>query len=178
MRKASIGVLIALCFILLVGAGCAKKRTDSTPPGATDVSVKDDSQMNDGSVDEAALAAEAAKAQQEAMAMLSSVTIHFAFDSYELSEEARSILAAKANIMRQYQKISVVVEGHCDERGTEEYNLALGEHRARAAFDHLVILGVAPERMSIVSYGEERPVDGGHTEAAWAQNRRAEFVVR
>ena len=109
---------------------------------------------------------------------MTSVIIHFGFDSYELTEDSRAILALKANIMRRYTGVAVVIEGHCDERGTEEYNLALGERRARAAYEHLVILGVDPERMSIVSFGEERPINPAHNEIAWAENRRAEFVVQ
>lgn len=181
----SIALMVILALALVVGAGCAKKKTTSTPPGAK-VEVKDDSkwappppQPAEPQVDEAALAAEAeARAKTEAVEELTSVVIHFAFDSYELSEEARAILALKANIMRRYDGVGVVIEGHCDERGTEEYNLALGERRARAAYEHLVILGVDPERMSIVSFGEERPADPGHNETAWAKNRRSEFVVQ
>ena len=110
--------------------------------------------------------------------MLFRSIIHFGFDSYELTEESRAILALKANIMRRYTSVAVVIEGHCDERGTEEYNLALGERRARASYEHLVILGVDPERMSIVSFGEERPINPAHNEIAWAENRRSEFVVQ
>ena len=176
-------VIVALMAAsLFVAAGCAKKSTTSTP-GDTKVEVKDDTSWTPPpakpKVNEAALAAEAeARAKAEAIEELSSVTIHFDFDSYVLKEEARAILALKANIMRKYSGVSVVIEGHCDERGTEEYNLALGERRARAAYEHLVILGVDPGRMKIVSYGEEKPVDPGHNESAWAQNRRAEFVVQ
>lgn len=176
-------VLILLVLALGAGAGCAKKKTTSTPPGAQ-VEVTDDSKWTPSSpdssaVDEATLASEAERrAKTEAVTELTSVTINFAFDSYELNSEARSILALKANIMRRYTDVRVVIEGHCDERGTEEYNLALGERRARAAYEHLVILGVDPGRMSIVSFGEEKPLDPAHNETAWAKNRRAEFVVR
>ncbi len=179
-----LAILVLLAFTLVVG-GCAKKKTTSTPPGAQ-VQVKDESKwtpppppVKKPVVDEAALAAETERrARTEAMEELKSVTIHFDFDSYELSQEARSVLALKANIMRRYDDLNVVIEGHCDERGTEEYNLALGERRARAAYEHLVILGVAPERMSLVSFGEERPVNTAHNETAWAENRRDEFIVQ
>lgn len=171
-----------------LGFGCrgmCQEENHQHPPGAQ-VQVKDESKWTPPpapepkpQVDEAALAAEAEKrARAEAVVELKSVTIHFDFDSYELSQEARSILALKANIMRRFTDVNVVIEGHCDERGTEEYNLALGERRARAAYEHLVILGVAPERMSIVSFGEERPVNPAHNETAWAENRRDEFVVQ
>lgn len=103
--------------------------------------------------------------------------IHFAFDSYELSHEAKEILKKKAEILLKYPNIKIVIEGHCDERGTDEYNLALGERRAKAAYDYLILLGVEADRLSIVSYGEEKPLDSGHNEEAWAKNRRDEFKI-
>ncbi len=103
--------------------------------------------------------------------------IHFAFDSYELSPKARAILKKKAEILLKYPNIKMVIEGHCDERGTEEYNLALGERRARAAYEYLILLGIEADRLSIVSYGEERPLDPRHNEEAWAKNRRDEFRI-
>jgi peptidoglycan-associated lipoprotein len=101
--------------------------------------------------------------------------IHFDFDRYDLKPEARQVLTRKAEIMKQYPEIKLVIEGHCDQRGTAEYNLALGERRARAAADYLVNLGVPTAKLSIVSYGKERPMDPGQNEAAWAKNRRDEF---
>lgn len=181
-----LALLVILAMSLVITAGCGSKKVTSEPTPS--VEVKDDSEWAppppppaepEPQVDEEALAKEAAaRAKAEAVAELKSVTIHFAFDSYDLSQEARDILSLKANIMRKYDDVNVVIEGHCDERGTEEYNLALGERRARAAYQHLVILGVDPVRMSIVSFGEERPVDPAHNETAWEKNRRAEFVVQ
>jgi len=101
--------------------------------------------------------------------------INFDFDRYDLKPEARQVLTRKAEIMKQYPEIKLVVEGHCDQRGTAEYNLALGERRARAAAEYLTNLGVTTSRLSIVSYGKERPLDPGNGEAAWAKNRRDEF---
>ncbi len=103
--------------------------------------------------------------------------IHFAFDSYDLTEESREILKKKAEILLKHPDIKVIIEGHCDERGTNEYNLALGERRARAAYEYLILLGVDADRMSIISYGEERPLDPRHNEEAWAKNRRDEFKI-
>lgn len=103
--------------------------------------------------------------------------IHFAFDSYDLSSEAREILREKAELLQKRSDLQMVIEGHCDERGTAEYNLALGERRARAAYEFLVLLGVEADRMSIISYGEERPLVEGSNEEAWAKNRRDEFRV-
>jgi peptidoglycan-associated lipoprotein len=103
--------------------------------------------------------------------------IRFAYDSAALGDEARTIVERHALWLEGHRDVTVTVEGHCDERGTVDYNLALGEQRARAARDYLVSLGVAAERLRIVSYGKERPLDPGMGEAAWARNRRARFAV-
>lgn len=102
----------------------------------------------------------------------------FGFDEASLTDEARATLERHALWLQTNRNVQVTIEGHCDERGTVEYNLALGDLRAQAARDYLVSLGVAPDRLSAVSYGKERPLDLGHDEAAWARNRRAHFVVR
>ncbi len=103
-------------------------------------------------------------------------TIYFAFDKSELRPAAKSDLKFNAEVMRQHRSARLLVEGHCDERGTNEYNLALGERRARAARSYLVDLGVPASRITTASYGEERPVVMGHNEQAWAKNRRDEFA--
>ena len=102
--------------------------------------------------------------------------IFFDFDRSEVKPAGRETLQRKAEALRALSDVRIVIEGHADERGTVEYNLALGERRARAAFDYLVDLGIDRDRMSIVSYGEERPALHGSGEAVWSQNRRAEFV--
>jgi len=104
-------------------------------------------------------------------------TIHFDYDQSEIRAEDREILQANALWMKSNPKWRVRIEAHCDERGTLKYNLALGERRADATRAYLASLGVDSSRMRIVSYGEERPADPGHSEEAWAQNRRAEFFV-
>ena len=103
--------------------------------------------------------------------------IFFAFDDYSLSNEAQQILMENARWLAAHQGIKVQIEGHCDERGSEEYNLALGEKRAIAARDYLIQLGVAKDSMSVISYGKERPLNPAHNEQAWAENRRDEFVI-
>ena len=103
--------------------------------------------------------------------------ILFDVDSSTLNSAARSILDRQAAWLIQYPSLTITIEGHCDERGTREYNLALGERRASAAKSYLVALGVDTARILTFSYGEERPVDPGHDETAWAQNRRAVTVV-
>jgi len=103
--------------------------------------------------------------------------IRFEYDSAALTDEARATLEKHALWLQGRRDVRVTVEGHCDERGTVEYNLALGEQRARAARDYLVSLGVAAERLRVVSFGKERPLEAGHDEGAWAKNRRAHFAV-
>jgi peptidoglycan-associated lipoprotein len=101
----------------------------------------------------------------------------FGLDSSELDDAGRAVVSANADIMKKYPTWAITVEGHCDERGTAEYNLALGERRAVAVKTYLVALGISPDRLRTVSYGKEFPFDMGHTEAAWAKNRRAHFVI-
>ncbi|HYM81667.1 MAG TPA: peptidoglycan-associated lipoprotein Pal [Candidatus Limnocylindria bacterium] len=102
----------------------------------------------------------------------------FELDSYSLREDARAALDKNAKLLRDNATVNITVEGHCDERGTAEYNQALGERRAQAARDYLAAAGIDASRMQVISYGKERPFDAGHDESAWAQNRRAHFVVR
>jgi peptidoglycan-associated lipoprotein len=103
--------------------------------------------------------------------------VFYAFDSAEVDAEAQKVLNANAEILRKYPSWVITIEGHSDERGTAEYNLALGERRAAAARTYLVSLGIPADRLKTVSYGKEFPFDPGHDEAAWAKNRRAHFVV-
>jgi peptidoglycan-associated lipoprotein len=103
--------------------------------------------------------------------------ILFQFDQYDLSEEARKILTEDATVLSNHSSLKIQIEGHCDERGSNEYNLALGERRAESAKLYLIKLGVQENRLSTISYGEERPADPGHTEEAWAKNRRCHFVI-
>lgn len=105
-------------------------------------------------------------------------TIHFDFDKYNIRADAASTLKDNASWLKSNPNKSIVVEGNTDERGSNEYNMALGERRAKAAKDYLVNLGVTVGNISTVSYGEERPVDPAHNEAAWAANRRDDFVVK
>ncbi len=103
--------------------------------------------------------------------------IHFDFDRYFLTEDARESMAGNAQWMKERPLIKIRIEGHCDERGSEEYNIALGAKRARSAQDYLIQLGINPSRLSTISYGESLPLDPGHNEDAWASNRRVHFVI-
>ncbi len=104
-------------------------------------------------------------------------TVYFAYDKADLSEETVAALRANADWLRANSKRKVVIEGNCDERGTVEYNLALGQRRAAAAREYLVSLGIDAARLRTVSYGKERPADPGHGEESWGKNRRDDFVI-
>jgi len=119
-----------------------------------------------------------AEAEAQRKAELTLNAIHFDFDKSNLRSDAQQTLAKHATVLQKYPEVNVTIEGHCDERGTIEYNLALGERRAKSARDYLVRYNLAPKQFKIVSFGKERPVDPRHNEAAWAKNRRAEFVVQ
>lgn len=102
--------------------------------------------------------------------------VYFALDSYSLDDAARGVLDANAKMLRDTPDLRVRIEGHCDERGTVEYNMSLGQKRAEAVRDYLVGAGVVADHLATISYGKERPAVDGHDEAAWSKNRRAEFA--
>ncbi|MBI2608286.1 MAG: peptidoglycan-associated lipoprotein Pal [Deltaproteobacteria bacterium] len=104
-------------------------------------------------------------------------TIHFDFDKYDIRSDAREVMAQNAEYLKTNSSVEIQIEGHCDERGSTEYNMALGQRRANAAKQYLVDLGVDGSRVTTISYGEERPVDSDSTPSAWSKNRRAEFRV-
>lgn len=174
-------VLVVIACLALFAAGCKKKPVEVDPPPpppppvekATPppVEVKNDDikPIEQPPVEKADLTLEQVQRQLR--------TIYFDFDKFDLSDSARSDLRNNADVLKDNAKFNVVVGGHCDERGSIEYNLALGERRAKATRDYLVTLGVNASRVRIVSYGEEKPADRGHSEAAWAKNRRAEFTL-
>ncbi len=152
--RRSLFLVLALALL----AGCGKKNTDDglTPePG------------------DAALTAE----EQQAAAQITNGTIYFEYDRFDLKAESQNVLRQKAQVMKQYPQLRVVIEGHCDERGTEEYNLALGERRARAAYEFLLNLGVPSNQMEMVSFGKLHPAVQGSGESVWSRNRRDEFKV-
>lgn len=108
---------------------------------------------------------------------MSASTVYFSFDDYTLTDASKGSLGTLANSLRSRAGAVVQIEGHCDERGSIEYNLALGERRAQSVKNYLVQLGIDPARLTTISYGEEKPTADGHEESAWSKNRRAEFVV-
>lgn len=193
MKKMTITRLVVMLFALTVlASGCAKK------PVADDMSqqgsaVQIDQQQPAGiveqNVSDSAADADAARAAAERAAADAALAaeraaksglqrIYFDFDQYILTDEAKAILVSNAGLLSSAPSVNIQIEGHCDERGSDEYNLALGEKRALATKNFLVSLGVAESRMSVISYGEEMPVDPSGTKEAWAQNRRAEFKIK
>ena len=153
----------------LVLAGCAKKAPEELPPPPA------------GTTEPAPPASTgpgyAPGSQGDFVANTMSDRILFELDSYTVDSQDQAILQSQAQWLAQYPNARVTIEGHADERGTREYNLALGERRANAAKNYLASLGVSPDRMTTVSYGKERPEALGSNEAAWAQNRRSVSVV-
>lgn len=173
--------LAVLCSLsLLFVNGCAKKTVlkEGAASPAEKAATKNKPQQTAAKDDAGAKA----KAVQERAAGASAknlyemTDIRFDFDAYTLKDESRETLNKHADWLNKNQKLTVTIEGNCDERGTAEYNLALGERRATEAKKYLVKLGVAEKRVNTVSYGEERPLDPGHNETAWAKNRRDRFA--
>ncbi len=167
-------VLLFVAMALLLAAGCAKKKTAAQPQAVVieDNAAPAQPEPYNPPSDENQLRLE------QALGELSKA-VHFDFDKSDIrTGEDRERLQNKAAILNEFSTIGVTIEGHCDERGTNEYNMALGSRRANSAKEYLKQLGVDPSRIDTVSYGEERPVDPGHNEAAWAKNRRDEFMVR
>lgn len=174
-------IMIALFLIvpgLFMTTSCSKKMVKSdgmTMAGDTGQAGSESEGSGDisqGGLDEEGLTPEQRRAKDQFL----NEHIYFEYDSDILSAEAQSILMKKAEYLQDNPNRRVTIEGHCDERGTTEYNLALGDRRAQSVKTFLENLGVSGSRMTPVSYGEERPIDPGHTEAAWAQNRRAQFI--
>lgn len=175
MKKLGIFGLIVLVFCLAMAGGCSKK-VSSVPAGATAAGAGDGSGAGQGGLTAEQLEAQRlAELQRQAIEKIAMDRIYFAFDSNELTQESRQVLTEKAELLKANPGLNLLIEGHCDERGTNEYNLALGERRARAAYEFLVLLGVESSKMSIISYGEEYPAVQGANEEAWSKNRRDEF---
>jgi peptidoglycan-associated lipoprotein len=127
--------------------------------------------------EQAAKEAEMERAKLAAMQMFINEDIYFDFDSSALGDMAKEVLSRKAEWLRMDSDASVIIEGHCDERGTSAYNIALGDRRAESAKAFLLDLGIIGDQLSTISYGEERPVDMGKNEESWAKNRRVHFVI-
>jgi peptidoglycan-associated lipoprotein len=168
--------IVAIATALALTGGCAKKKPADLPPppvGADGGVGADGFADPTGGVGTTGLGG----ARADFLQNVQSDRVYFATDSHSLDGEARAILDTQAAWLARNPSISVTIEGHADERGTREYNLALGDRRANAAKNYLAARGVAAQRMNVISWGKERPVAEGSDESAWAQNRRAVTVI-
>jgi peptidoglycan-associated lipoprotein len=186
-------VQVTLMSLLLAGlmiTGCARRPATTAASAATPAPAAAPSPAPAPSAPSAAApappapAAAAAPAQaprpvpKEFMAVAALKEVYFDFDKYDIRSEDAKTLDANATWLKSNGDNLVLIEGHCDERGTNEYNLALGERRAKATMNYLVSQGIQANRITIISYGEERPVCSEKTEACWSKNRRANFLVK
>jgi peptidoglycan-associated lipoprotein len=182
--------IIFLCLIIFVlaYAGCAEKhltKSDGSTSAQKESAIKQNEQPGMGGTSanqEESAKRSIGKEQTTMEPAVSQVTadlkdIHFDFDQYSIGQEDRKILSSHADYLLKNKMVKIVIEGNCDERGTTEYNLALGDRRAQEARKFLVNSGVDQKRIKTTSYGKERPFDPDHNEEAWAKNRRDHFVV-
>ena len=168
MRKIAVAVTLASALAL---SACKKEAPETLPPGPGEIATPTPTPGPGPS------GPIPGTQPHFAQMMQGRDTIYFDTDMFNIDAEDQGALREQANYLTQYPNIRATIEGHCDERGTREYNLALGERRANAAKNYLISLGVAADRLSVVSYGKERPVALGSDEASWARNRRAVTVV-
>jgi peptidoglycan-associated lipoprotein len=164
MRVKMISLLAALTLV----AACA-----SEPEETADTSGQGTTQTTTTTTDTGSAQPSVVPGSEEQFITEVGDRVFFAFDSSELSSSARATLDRQAAWLQQYRSVQIVIEGHCDERGTREYNLALGERRANSVKEYLVSQGVDANRLRTISYGKERPAVAGSNESAWAQNRRS-----
>jgi peptidoglycan-associated lipoprotein len=187
MRRFRVGAAMAMILTTLV-VGCGKKQPPATapaPPPSAPATATPPPPPPAQRVEEATPVATepvvedtiGAKSLDDLNRDSPLKPAFFGLDSFELDTEAQKVVQQNAELLKKYNTWAITIEGHCDERGTAEYNLALGERRAVAVKTYLVSLGIPPDRVRTVSYGKEFPFDPGHTEDAWAKNRRAHFVI-
>ncbi len=166
--------LLAIAAALSITAGCAHRRAADIPPGP----VGTEGEATNTTGDQSPVGTTAVPGSRaDFIQSVVSDRIFFALDSYSVDDTGRRTLDAQAEWLARNPNVRVTIEGHADERGTREYNLALGDRRANAARDYLQSRGVAASRMTTISWGKERPANEGHDETAWSQNRRAVTVV-
>jgi peptidoglycan-associated lipoprotein len=172
------GVALAKKATEQANALCPKKEPEKIAPAP--VPVPAPAPVVQKTPEPAKASPEDIKSKERAAAMQALITedVYFDYDSAALTPASQEILKKKSVYLDKYSDVLTTIEGHCDERGTNEYNLGLGERRAESARKFLIDLGIAESRFTTVSYGEEKPVDTGHNEEAWSKNRRAHFVVK
>jgi peptidoglycan-associated lipoprotein len=207
VKKSLSLVILVLCCLALILAGCPKKTVMKEEPSVSKAdeaaAAAERERAAKRETEERALREKELKAREEAAKkadaekefekslvakkypgiegevleskMLKDIT--FDFDKYDIRPQDASTLKENATLLMKYPNMKIQIEGHCDERGTIEYNLALGERRANSCKNYLISLGVPRDRISTISYGKERPLDPGHNEEAWAKNRRAHTII-
>ena len=163
--------------LLLAACGTTPEESGGTEGAGTTTDTSATSQTAAASTAPATTISGPTPGSQEHLVVNVGDRVFFDFDKSDLGPPARETIESVAAWMSNYPAVTVTIEGHCDERGTREYNLALGERRANAVYDYLVALGVDPNRLGTISYGKERPAVLGSNEASWSQNRRGVFVV-
>ncbi|MDA8428306.1 MAG: peptidoglycan-associated lipoprotein Pal [Geobacteraceae bacterium] len=192
MKREMITLLAAMSMTALVSGGCANKEAVKTEEPAP-ATIKAEPVKAEPATTEAAKPVQEPSAKIEENKIVPAKTaepaatpapesvletVYFDFDKSDLSQDARNVLSKNAEtLLKSMKDAKIKIEGNCDERGSAEYNLALGERRAKSAQQYLLTLGVQPDRLSIISYGKEKPAVDGHDEAAWAKNRRDDFVI-
>ncbi|HEX6852421.1 MAG TPA: peptidoglycan-associated lipoprotein Pal [Candidatus Polarisedimenticolaceae bacterium] len=184
IRLAAFPLLVAVA-LLAVATGCPPKPVETTPtPAPAPVETppptpapEPKTEVTEPFKPEAPVTREVVPSIDEINRSGVLKTVYFGYDSSEIDDAARAALQSNADWLKKNAKFVVEIGGHCDERGTIEYNIALGNRRGDSVRQYLASLGVNPSQLVVVSYGEEKPVDPGHGEESWAKNRRAEFVV-
>ncbi|MCH8026683.1 MAG: peptidoglycan-associated lipoprotein Pal [candidate division Zixibacteria bacterium] len=170
MKHSQIPLILLLALLLLtINLGCGsgpKQVVDETQGIDTTTAIPEDT-----------VTEEETDAPQGIIKESQFETVYFDFDKSSLRSDSKSGLDSNYDLLMQFPDVMVKIEGHCDERGTVEYNLSLGEKRATSCMDYLVGLGIDASRISTISYGKEKPMDAGHSEAAWGKNRRCEFKI-
>ncbi len=183
-KKSWIITILILC-IALIMTGCPKKtvvkeepsvKKEDTAKAEAERKGKEAEQAK-GEFDKTLVAKKTPGIEGEVFESSLLKDVHFDFDKYDIRPADASVLKENAALLKKYQKVKIQIEGHCDERGTVEYNLALGERRANSTRNYLVSIGVPPDRISTISYGKERPLDPAHNETAWTKNRRAHTII-
>ena len=187
-------LLLLIVCSLIISFGCAMKKApqvdpapqQSTSPAADEtISAEDDALRGSQNqiVEETISSPPQSTTTMEPLAPVESpdlaglLVIPFAYDQHLLSDEAKNTIASNAEILKSLNKVKFQLAGHCDERGSDQFNISLGERRAEAVRSYLIELGIAEGRMETVSYGEERPLNPGHNENCWIENRRVEFIL-
>jgi len=178
-------VILSLAFLLVFGMTIScRKKVEEAPPPPPPPQVEEQPKVE--KVEEPPVVKEPVLTEEEIFQRKSLEEVnseaplnmvHFDYDKFFIREDAKPVLEKNASWLKKWITVKILIEGHCDERGTEEYNMALGEKRAKSTFDYLVSLGISPDRIKTISFGKSQPLDLGHNEIAWQKNRRAQFTV-